>query len=152
MSSLQVVACFSAPHLLGELMVLFALVVNNLPPVSEATLEGHLLLTTRSHAHGLHSLLVPSCFLCWLNDSTFYVACLVGSGWCSLSLTGFLFLPECVVLPAIGCTSLLFDSVHAFPSNLAQVMDGLVTALVLASHRHWFWSGARDLGGPVVCV
>jgi hypothetical protein len=60
--------------------VCFALVIDNLPPVSEATVEGCLLLTTGSHAPGLHSLLVLSCFIGRLDDGPFCVTHLVGSG------------------------------------------------------------------------
>ena len=43
-------------------MVLFTAVDDVPPPLPAAAKEGRLLLSTFRHAHGLHSLLVPSCY------------------------------------------------------------------------------------------
>ena len=79
-SSLWVVALLEAPRRLGALVVPFAAVADVPPPLPAAALEGRLSLSNSSHAHGLHSLLVPPCIYGRFGDGPFCKARLMGSG------------------------------------------------------------------------
>ena len=120
--SLQVVARFVVPRLLGTQVVLFATVFDVLPPGPAAAKEGHLLLPIRRHAHGLRPLLVP----CRRIDGGGNPLCgshLWGSEYRSLSLTGY------------GLLDLLIrrESILVFCNGFVDVLILIVLLLVLGN-------------------
>jgi hypothetical protein len=103
-------------------VVLFATVFDVLPPGPAAAEEGRLALSTRRHAHGLRPLLVPFRRIDGGSDP-FHGSCLWGSGYHSLSLTGF------------GLLALLVgrESVLVFCNGFVDVLILVVLLLVLGN-------------------